>query len=49
MLTREALTAAGWRLTSAHAASSYSVEVVVNPTARPSVMGIWFGYARMGR
>ena len=31
MLTREALTAAGWRLTSAHAASSYSVEVVVTP------------------
>ena len=31
MLTREALTAAGWRLTSAHAASSYSVAVVVTP------------------
>ena len=31
MLTREALTAAGWRLTSAHAASSYGVEVVVTP------------------
>lgn len=31
MLTREALTAAGWRLTSAHAASSYGLEVVVTP------------------
>ena len=31
MLTREVLLAAGWRLTSAHAASSYGLEVVVTP------------------